>query len=95
MGTAAIISLILAILTALPSLIQAAEALHTQAGAGPLKKGFVLDALAKALAVTQAADPKLAKILTPDVQAKIQELAGQTVDSAVAVMNADTPKPGG
>jgi hypothetical protein len=95
MSAAMIIQLVLAVLSALPQLIQAIESLHTQAGAGPVKKGLVLDLVAKALTVAGTADPKLAKLLTPDLQKQIQDLAGQTVDSAVTLMNTDAPKPGG
>ena len=93
MGTTAIIQLVLGILSALPSLIQAAEALHDQTGSGALKKGFVLDAVAKALAVAQTADPKIAKFLTPEIQKGITDASGAAVDSAVAIMNATAAKP--
>lgn len=93
MGAATIVQLVIAILGALPSLIQAAEALHDQAGAGPQKKGFVLDAVTKALGIAVTADPKIAKVLTPQVQQQIQEVSGAAVDSAVALMNAQGPKP--
>ena len=93
MPVAMIVQLVLAILTALPSLIQAAEALHDQAGSGSVKKGFVLDAVAKALNVATVADPKLAKLLTPALQKQIQDASGEAVDSAVAIMNATAAKP--
>ena len=92
MGTATIVQLVLAILTALPSLIQAAEALHDQAGAGTVKKGFVIDAVTKALNVATVADPKLAKLLTPALQKQIQDASGEAVDSAVAIKNATAAK---
>lgn len=88
MRAALIVQLVLGILAGLPELIQAAEALHAQAGAGPQKKLFVLDLITKGLDVAQAIDPKIGKLLTPAVQAKIQEVAGKSIDSAVAVMNA-------
>jgi len=95
MSAALIVQLVLAVLQALPSLIQAAEALHDQAGAGPAKKGFVLDAINKALTIATTADPKLGKLLTPAVQKQIQDVSGAAVDSAVTIMNAGAPKPGG
>ena len=95
MSAALIVQLVLAVLAGLPQLIEAIETLHSQSGAGPIKKGLVLDLVAKALTVAGTADPKLAKLLTPDLQAKIQELTGGAVDSAVTLMNADAPKPGG
>ena len=88
-----IVQLVLGVLAALPSLIQAAEALHTQAGAGPLKKTFVLDAIGKSLSIVPLIDPKIGKIFTPDIQAKVQASLGPAIDQAVAVMNAQAPAP--
>ena len=85
---ASLIPLIIAILTAIPALVQAAEALHDQSGAGPAKKTFVLDAVRKLVTVAQAADPKVSKFLTPQVTQQIEEVSGASVDAAVAVMNA-------
>ena len=94
MSAALIVQLVLAVLAAIPSLVQAIEALHSQPGAGPAKKGLAMDLIGKALTIAVTADPKLSKLLTPDLQAKIQELAGGAVDSAVTLMNADAPKGG-
>jgi hypothetical protein len=88
---AAAIPLIIAILTALPSLIQAAEELHAAKGGGPLKKGFVLDAIGKIIDVARVAEPKLAKVLTPEVTQQIQTVSDKAIDGAVAVMNAAEP----
>lgn len=90
---AAIVPLIIAILTALPALIQAAESLHDQAGGGPIKKGFVLDAIKKIVDVAKVAEPKIAKVLTPDLQKKIEDTSATAIDEAVAVMNTAAPAP--
>ena len=85
-----ILELVTAILTAIPSLVQATEALHDQTGAGPQKKLFVIDAIHKLIAVAQAADPKVSKVLTPEVQKQIEDVSGASIDAAVGVMNAKT-----
>jgi hypothetical protein len=91
MGASAIISLVIAVLTAIPSLVQAAEQLHDQSGAGPQKKLFVLDAIGKLIAVAKAADPKMGKILTPEAEQAIAAAAASSVDSAVTLLNAQAP----
>jgi hypothetical protein len=88
MPAALIIQLVIAVLSAIPQLVQAAEALHDSTGAGPAKKGFVMDAVGKLLTIATTADPKLAKLLTPDLQKQITDVSSSAVDSAVAVLNA-------
>ena len=88
MSAALIVQLVMVVLAGLPELIKAVEALRAgQTGAGPEKKKFVLDLIGKALSVAQAADPKVSRIITPAVIAKIQEVAAGSVDEAVTVMN--------
>jgi hypothetical protein len=93
MGIGAAIQLAIAILTAIPSLVQAAEALHDQAGAGPAKKAFVVDAITKLVAVAKAADGKIAKALNPQIEQSLTTAASGAIDSAVTAMNAAAATP--
>jgi hypothetical protein len=95
MGTGAlatlqiVLPLVLMILKDLPGLVQnAEEAFGSLKGSGPQKKLFVLDLIDKVLTVAKAAEPKLGKILTPELTATITQTAGAATDSAVAVLNA-------
>lgn len=86
---AQILDLILVGLSAIPQLVQEAEAAFGgRAGTGPQKKAFVLDLFRHGITIAAGADPKVAKFLTPDIATRITAAAGEATDSAVSVLNA-------
>lgn len=92
MPIALIVQLIIAILSAIPYLVQAAEALHDR-GAGTQKKAFVLDAIQRIVAIAKVSDGKIARALTPETEGALMQQVSTAVDAAVAVMNASGGKP--